>query len=68
MREKGDLSDHLKKSYELLSQLALEKYPDLSMAYQKMSDAIEKRELGWGFYLCTKVSERLTWIYETTPR
>lgn len=68
VREKVDLSDHLKKSYELLSQLALEKYPDLSIAYQKMCDAIDKRELGWGFYLCTKVSDRLTWIYETNDR
>jgi ubiquinone/menaquinone biosynthesis C-methylase UbiE len=62
---KIDLSDHLKKSYELLSQLALEKYPDLSIAYEKMCEAIEKRDLGWGFYLCEKVSDRLTWIFDT---
>ena len=65
---KIDLSDHLKKSYELLSQLALEKYPDLSIAYEKMCEAIEKKELGWGFYLCTKISDRLTWIYDTKER
>jgi ubiquinone/menaquinone biosynthesis C-methylase UbiE len=63
--KKIDLSDHLKKSYELLSKLALEKYPNLSFAYEKMCEAIDKKELGWGFYLCTKVSDRLTWIYET---
>lgn len=63
--EKTDLSTHLNKSYELLSQLALEKYPDLSAAYQKMCEAITKREVGWAFYLCTKVSDRLSWIYET---
>ncbi len=63
--DKTELSDHLNKSYELLSKLALEKYPDLSAAYKKMCEAITKREVGWAFYLCTKVSDRLAWIYET---
>ncbi|MBO3460929.1 methyltransferase domain-containing protein [Aetokthonos hydrillicola Thurmond2011] len=63
-----DLSKHLKKSYELLSQLALEKYPNLSIAYTKMCEAIDKREIGWAFYHCIKVSDRLTWIYQNNDQ
>ena len=63
--ESTDLSQHLHKSYELLSQLALPQYPDLNSAYIKMCAAIEQRELGWSFYLCEKVSDRLSWIYDT---
>ena len=63
--ESTDLSQHLHKSYELLSQLALPQYPDLNSAYFKMCAAIEQRELGWSFYLCEKVSDRLSWIYDT---
>jgi ubiquinone/menaquinone biosynthesis C-methylase UbiE len=59
-----DLSDHLKKSYELLSQIAQENYSELSAAYQKMCGAIENHEVGWSFYLCEKVSDRLTWIHD----
>ena len=66
--ESTDLSQHLHKSYELLSQLALPKYPDLNAAYIKMCEAINKQELGWGFYLCEKVSDRLSWIYDTKDR
>jgi ubiquinone/menaquinone biosynthesis C-methylase UbiE len=61
-----DLSEHLKKSYELLSELAQKSYPDLSAAYEKMCSAIASGEVGWCFYLCEKVSDRLSWIYETT--
>ncbi|MGB5636635.1 MAG: class I SAM-dependent methyltransferase [Waterburya sp.] len=63
--ESTDLSPHLQKSYELLSQLALPKYSNLNSAYIKMCAAIEQRELGWSFYLCEKVSDRLSWIYDT---
>ena len=63
--ESTDLSQHLHKSYELLSQLALPQYPDLNSAYIKMCAAIEQRELGWSFYFCEKVSDRLSWIYDT---
>jgi len=55
-----DLSEHLHKSYELLSLLAQPQYPDLSAAYNKMCEAIVARELGWGFFLGEKVSNRLS--------
>lgn len=61
-----DLSEHLNKSYELLSELAQERYPELSAAYEKMCSAIASRQVGWCFYLCEKISDRLSWIYETT--
>lgn len=60
-----DLSEHLHKSYELLSQLAQPQYPDLSAAYDKMCEAIAARELGWSFFCGEKVSDRLAWIYDT---
>ncbi|MEA5469992.1 methyltransferase domain-containing protein [Spirulina sp. 06S082] len=60
-----DLSQHLHKSYELLSQLAKPQYPDLSVAYERMCEAIATEELGWSFFLAEKVSDRLSWIYET---
>ena len=72
--EAQDLSPHLGKSYQLLSQLALPQYPDLSAAYTKMCEAIERQDLGWSFFYCEKVSDhaegmplrdRLSWIYDT---
>ncbi len=66
--EVKDLSQHLHKSYELLSLLALPEYPDLNAAYIKMCEAIDKQELGWSFYVCEKVSDRLSWIYDTSDR
>ena len=63
--ESTNLSQHLHKSYELLSQLALPEYPELNAAYIQMCAAIEQQELGWSFYLCEKVSDRLSWIYDT---
>ncbi|NET25264.1 methyltransferase domain-containing protein [Okeania sp. SIO1I7] len=59
-----DLKENLHKSYELLSQLALAKYPELSAAYDKMCEAIQTNQLGWGYYSCEKVSDRLSWIYK----
>ncbi len=64
--EAKDLSSHLCKSYQLLSQLALPQYPDLSAAYIKMCEAIEQQDLGWSFFCCEKVSDRLSWIYNTS--
>ncbi|MEO1430881.1 MAG: methyltransferase domain-containing protein [Cyanobacteria bacterium J06633_8] len=66
--EATNLSLHLRKSYQLLSQLALPHYPDLNGAYTKMCEAIDKQDLGWSFYLCKKVSDRLSWIYETSDK
>jgi ubiquinone/menaquinone biosynthesis C-methylase UbiE len=63
-----DLSENLHKSYELLSQLALPQYPELSVAYDKMCEAIQTNQLGWSFYLCEKVSDRLSWIYQNSNR
>ena len=66
--ETEDLSRHLHKSYDLLSQMALAQYPDLNSAYIKMCAAIEQQELGWSFFICEKVSDRLSWIYNTRDR
>ncbi|MGB7274923.1 MAG: methyltransferase domain-containing protein [Geitlerinemataceae cyanobacterium] len=60
-----DLSQHLHKSYELLSELAQAKYPELSEAYDRMCEAILGEELGWSFFFGEKVSDRLSWIYKT---
>jgi len=53
--EQKDLSKHLEKSYELVSELAREQYPDLSAAFNKTKEAIAANELGWCFHLCKKV-------------
>ncbi|MBC6478916.1 MAG: methyltransferase domain-containing protein [Hormoscilla sp. GM7CHS1pb] len=63
--ESEDLSEHLHKSYESLSQLAKPQYPELSAAYEKMCEAIAVKELGWSFFVGEKVRDRLSWIYET---
>ena len=63
--ETMDLSSHLNKSYELLSQLAKPQYPELSGAYDKMCQAISAAQVGWSFFLGEKVSDSLSWIYET---
>lgn len=54
--QQTDLSNHLNKSYELVSELSKEKYPDLSSAFDKTQNAIAARELGWYFYLSQKPS------------
>ncbi|MEC4813192.1 MAG: methyltransferase domain-containing protein [Scytonema sp. PMC 1069.18] len=63
-----DLSLHLHKSYELLSQLTLRQYPDVSAVYEKMCTAIKALQVGWSFYLCEKVSDRLSWVYENSEK
>ncbi len=50
-----DLNEHLDKSYELVSKLAAEGYPDLGAAFGKTREAVAAGELGWGFFLCEKV-------------
>ena len=59
--EAHDLSEHLKKSYGCLSQMAMAQrdrnsqvYETLSQAYDQMVQAVEKQELGWGLYICQK--------------
>ena len=53
--EQKNLSEHLEKSYELVSELAQGEYPDLSEAFKKTQEAIAAGELGWCFHLCEKV-------------
>jgi len=59
--EAHDLSPHLKQSYQCLDQMALarsegkdDKFEQLSYSYQRMVQAIDNQELGWGIYLCQK--------------
>ena len=59
--EAHDLSPHLKQSYRCLDQMALarseakdDKFEQLSYSYQRMVQAIDNQELGWGMYLCQK--------------
>ena len=59
--EAHDLSPHLRQSYQCLDQMALsrserknDKFENLSYAYQRMVQAIDDQELGWGMYLCRK--------------
>lgn len=59
-----DLSPHLHRSYQLLAQLALPDHSDLNKAYSQIAQAVERQELGWSFYLCHKISDRLTWIHD----
>lgn len=60
-----DLSEHLAKSYELVTEIAQDNYPELGIAFEKMQSAITAREIGWSFYLCQKVSDPRSWIYES---
>lgn len=53
--QQKDLSEHLEKSYELVSELAREEYLELSQAFKKTQEAIVAGELGWCFHLCEKV-------------
>ena len=62
--ETKDVSLHLHKSYQLLAQQALSEYPDLNVAYTQICNAIEKQELSWSFYVCKKITDRLTWIHD----
>lgn len=59
-----DLSDHLKKNYQELIKILenkleenteyIEEYKKLIFAYQKMVEAVDNDELGWGLFLCGK--------------
>ena len=59
--EAFDLSENLRKSYYCLGRMAegqQERDPDtfsaLSFAYDRMVEAIQQGELGWGLYICRK--------------
>ncbi|NEO82500.1 class I SAM-dependent methyltransferase [Moorena sp. SIO4G3] len=53
--QQKDLSQHLEKTYELVSELAREQYPDTSADFKKTQEMIAAGEVGWYFYLCKKV-------------
>jgi len=64
--ESEDISQNLKRSYRELRKVLEEKskkdikskyskeYEKLILAYKKMEEAIDKKELGWALYLCKK--------------
>ena len=61
--EAQDLSQHLKTSYLRLSERTpkvdssdknAEHYAWLSNAYQETAKAVDRKELGWGLYICQK--------------
>ena len=60
--EARDLSAHLARSYDCLSQMAAtgadperrERFAALADAYRKMVNAVRNDELGWAQYLCVK--------------
>lgn len=54
VKEQKDLSQHLEKSYQLVSELAKQDYPDMSAAFEKTRAAVSAGELSWYFYLCEK--------------
>ncbi len=59
-----DISNHLSKSYQVLRDILrkklnektkyLEDYKNLIYAYEKMVEAIDKKELGWAMFVCEK--------------
>ena len=60
-----DLTKNLKLSYQCLVDLAISNgraqnklSQKLSYAYQQTVEAIDRHELGWGFYLCRKASTK----------
>ena len=61
--EATDLSEHLKTSYDRLSEMAgeikdnnEEHFQALSHAYTQMVKCIEEQEVGWAMYVCRKPS------------
>lgn len=56
-----DLSEHLKTSYLVLAERTpkgasenAERYEYLTKAYLETAAAVDKREVGWGFFVCQK--------------
>lgn len=52
--QQKDLTEHIEKSYELVSELARDGYPDMSAAFENTRSAIAAGDLGWYFHLCKK--------------
>lgn len=63
-----DLSPHLARSYELLAELAAPNFPKLAACYRQIPDVVGRGEVGWAFFFCQKVVDKLAWIYRPDPR
>ncbi len=65
-----DLTDHLRKSYELQLEYHQTHKSDSDLdliAFAKQAiDTIDAGNLGWWFYRCKKVGDRLQWIHNNT--
>lgn len=66
--ETRDLSPHLARSYELLADLAQASCPSLSRVYRRVPEVVDSAHVGWGFFLCEKVVDKLAWIYQPDRR
>lgn len=62
--ETRDLSSHLARSYELLSDRARHLCPSLARAYRRIPEVVQSGHVGWSFFLCQKVVGKLAWIYQ----
>lgn len=63
-----DLSSHLHRNYSILGREIQERYPGLSNVYEGMCRAIDSHELGWSFFHCIKVQDRVKWVYDGTTQ
>lgn len=54
VNEARDLSPHLARSYELLSDLAEVSYPWLAATYREIPGLVRSANVGWSFFLCQK--------------
>lgn len=62
--EAVELDQHLHQSYACLAELVRHSHPHFGVAYDQMCAAITAGELGWSFYRCEKITDRLSWIYQ----
>jgi ubiquinone/menaquinone biosynthesis C-methylase UbiE len=60
-----DISWHLNKSYQVLAEQVKTISEKTSLSYEKMCEAIDKKELGWSFFKCEKVQDRIEWVYSS---
>lgn len=65
MLQQDDITEHLAKSYRLLSVLAQEHSARLHEAYGHMARLIEEGQLGWTFMRAEKVSDPVNWVYNS---
>ncbi len=62
--EKADFSSHLKKSYEILSHEQGSESTELVDFAREVLSALDRGQMGWWFYHCQKISDRLPWIHD----